>query len=144
MGYFKATYFKISSDDSFRVFLEAYRHAILSGVHVKRVKEGSSREPCSGARRAIKFHPYYFVLGFTFPMPRFFQEVLCSMKCAPAQCSPNAVRVMVGFLNLSQFFDLDLTVNEFWYFFDIGHIDGVWQLRSRHRLFDHSSKEDHD
>ncbi|KAM2576027.1 hypothetical protein TB2_007779 [Malus domestica] len=66
------------------------------------------------------------------------------MKCAPAQCSPNAVRMIMGFHNLSQFFDLDLTVNEFWYFFDIGHIDGVGQLRSHHRLFDNSSKGDHD
>ncbi|KAM1212168.1 hypothetical protein FF1_003762 [Malus domestica] len=66
------------------------------------------------------------------------------MKCAPAQCSPNAVCVMVEFHNLSQFFDLDLTVNEFWYFFDIGHIEEVRQLQSRYRLFDHSSKGDHD
>ena len=44
------------------------------------------------------------------------------------------------FHNLSQFFDLDLTVNEFWYFFDIGHIEGVGQLRSRHRLFDNSKQ----
>ncbi|KAB2630928.1 hypothetical protein D8674_008447 [Pyrus ussuriensis x Pyrus communis] len=140
VGYFKAAYFKISSDDSFRDFLKVYGHAIPSGM---RVKKGSSRELYSGARRAIKFHPYYFVLGFTFPMPHFFQVVLCSMKCAPAQCSPNEVRVMVGFLNLSQFLDLDLIVNEFWYFFDIDHIDGVGQLRSRHRLCDHSSKGDH-
>ncbi|KAM2140398.1 hypothetical protein ACFX1Q_006807 [Malus domestica] len=62
VGYFKATHFKISSDDLFRDFLEAYRHVILSGVRVKRVKEGSSSEPCSKAPRAIKFHPYYFVL----------------------------------------------------------------------------------
>ncbi|KAM1790781.1 hypothetical protein ACFX12_034811 [Malus domestica] len=144
VDHFKASYFKISFDDSFRDFLEAYRHAILSRVCVKRVKEGSRREPCSKAGKPIKFHPFYFMLGFTFPMPRFFQEMLCSMKCAPIQCSPNAVRVMVGFLNLSQLFDLDLTVYEFWYFFDIGHIDGVGQLRSRHRLFDHSSKRDHD
>ena len=144
VGYFKAAHFKINSDDSFRDFLETYWHAIPSGVRVRRVKDGSSREPCDETRRAIKFHPYYFVLGFTFPMPRFFQEVLCSMRCAPAQCSPNAIRVMVGFHNLSQFFDLGLTTNEFWYFFDIGHVDGVGQLRTRHRLFDHSSKGDHD
>ncbi|KAM1321682.1 hypothetical protein ACFX1X_014900 [Malus domestica] len=123
MGNFKAAHFKINFDDLFRDFLEAYRHAISFGVRMKHVKEGSSREPWSGARRAIKFHPYYFVPGF--PMPRFFEEVLCSMKCAPTHCSLNAVCVMVGLLNLSQFFDLDLTVNEFWYFFDIGHIDGV-------------------
>ena len=143
-SYFKASHFKISCDDSFRDFLETYWHAIPLGVRVKRVKDGSSREPYDGVRRAIKFHPYYFVLGFTFPMPRFFQEVLCSMRCAPAQCSPNAVRVMVGFHNLSQLFDLGLTINKFWYFFDKGHIEEVGQLRSRHRLFDNSSKGDHD
>ncbi|XP_050121360.1 uncharacterized protein LOC126599015 [Malus sylvestris] len=144
IGYFKAAHIKISSDNLFRDFLETYWHAIPSGVRVRRVKDGSSREPCSGTRRTIKFHPYYFVLGFTFPIPRFFQEVLCSMKCVPAQCSPNAVRVMVGFHNLNQFFDLGLTTNEFWYFFDIGRIDGVGQLRIRHKLFDNSSKGDHD
>ncbi|KAM0990922.1 hypothetical protein ACFX2C_009377 [Malus domestica] len=64
VGYFKAALFKISSDDSFRDFFEAYRHAIWSGVRVKRVKKG--------------------------------------------------------------------------------HIDGVGQLRFHHRLFDHSSKGDHD
>ena len=143
MGHFKVAHFKISSDDSFRDFLEAYRHAIPSRVRMKCVKEGSNREPCSGARRAIKFYPFYFMLGFTFPMPRCFQEVLCSMKCAPTQCSPN-VCVMVGFLNLRQFFGLDLTVNELWYFFDICHIDGVGQLQFRHSLFDHSSKGDYD
>ena len=67
VGYFKAAHFKINSDDSFRDFLETYWHAIPSGVRVRRVKDGSSREPCDGVRRAIKFHPYYFVLGFTFP-----------------------------------------------------------------------------
>ncbi|CAN6694160.1 unnamed protein product [Malus baccata var. baccata] len=62
VGYFKATHFKINSNDSFRDFLEAYKYAIPSGVHVKHAKENNSLEPCSGARRAIKFHPYYFVL----------------------------------------------------------------------------------
>ncbi|KAM2894380.1 hypothetical protein FF1_009623 [Malus domestica] len=84
IGYFKVAYFKISFDDLFKDFLETYWHAILSGVCVKRVKDGSNREPCDGARRAIKYHPYYFVLGFTFPMPCFFQEVLYSIRCAPA------------------------------------------------------------
>ncbi|KAM1543538.1 hypothetical protein ACFX1Z_013181 [Malus domestica] len=108
-------------------------------VRVKRSNESSRHEPCTGARRDIKFHPYYFVLGFIFPMPRFFQEVFCSMKCASTQCSLSVVRVMVGFHNLSQFLDLDLTINKLWYFFDIGHIEGVGQLQSHHKLFDHSS-----
>ena len=72
VGYFKAAHFKINYDDSFRDFLKLYRHAILSRVRVKRVKEGGSREPCSGAWKAIKFHPYYFVLRFTLPMLCFF------------------------------------------------------------------------
>ena len=38
VGYFKATHFKINSDDSFRDFIEAYSHVIPSGVRVKRVK----------------------------------------------------------------------------------------------------------
>ncbi|KAB2608578.1 paramyosin-like [Pyrus ussuriensis x Pyrus communis] len=123
--YFKDAHFKINFDDLFRDFLEAYRHVISFGVHVKHVKKDGSREPCSGARRTIKFHLYYFVLGFTFFILHFFQEVLYSMKCALTHYSLNAVCVMVRFLNLSQFFDLDLTVKEFWYFFDIGHIDRV-------------------
>ncbi|KAB2604951.1 S ribonuclease [Pyrus ussuriensis x Pyrus communis] len=105
VGYFKVAHVKINSDELFQDFLEAYKHVIPSGVRVKWVKDDNGHEPCaegaSAKNRAIKFHPYYFVLRFTFPMPHFFQEVICSMKCAPAQCFPNAVRAMVGFSNLS-------------------------------------------
>ncbi|KAB2630819.1 S ribonuclease [Pyrus ussuriensis x Pyrus communis] len=91
VGYFKAA--------------QAYKHAIPSRIHVKRVKDDNGHEPCnehaSARKRAIKFHLYYFVLGFTFPMPRLFQEVFCSIKCASAHCSPNAVHAMVGFSNLN-------------------------------------------
>ncbi|KAM2822153.1 hypothetical protein COP1_038164 [Malus domestica] len=121
LGYFRAAHIKVGSDEQFKDFIEMFKHAISFGVCMKRAKDGSSRKLCR-FRKAIKFHPYYFVLGFIFPMPQFFQEVICSMKCAPAQCSLNAVCVMVGFHNLSRFIDLDLTTNEFWYFFDIGHI----------------------
>ena len=65
------------------------------------------------------------------------------MKCAPAQCSLNAVRAMVGFSNLRRLFDLGLTINELWYFFEIDHKKGVGQLRSRNRLLDVSCKGDH-
>ncbi|KAM2215777.1 hypothetical protein ACFXTI_022334 [Malus domestica] len=44
VGYLKAAHFKINFDDSFRDFLEAYRHAIPSGVHVKHFKEGHIEE----------------------------------------------------------------------------------------------------
>nr|XP_028948868.1 uncharacterized protein LOC114821132 [Malus domestica] len=77
-------------------------------------------------------------------MPHLFQEVICSMKCAPTQCSPNAVRAMMGFSNLSKFFDLGLTIHELCYFFEIGHKEGVGQLRSHHRLLDASSKGDYE
>ncbi|KAM2760331.1 hypothetical protein COP1_024923 [Malus domestica] len=146
VGYFKVAHVKINSNELFWDFLEAYKHAIPSRVRVKRVKDDSGHEPCSkGAttrKRAIKFHVYYFMLGFTFLMLRLFLEVICSMKYMPAQCSPNAVRVMVGFSNLSRFFDLDLTINKFWYFFKIDHKESVGQLRSRHKLLDASCKSD--
>ncbi|KAM2692736.1 hypothetical protein EV2_006995 [Malus domestica] len=64
VGYFNIAHFKISFDDLFKDFLEAYWHAIPLGVRVKRVKDGSSHEPCDGAQRAIKFHPYYFVRAY--------------------------------------------------------------------------------
>ena len=142
VGHFKVAHVKINSDELFRDFLETYKHATPSGVRMKWVKMTAAINHVVRAP-AIKFHPYYFVLGFTFPMPHLFQEVICSMKCAPAQCSPNAVRTMVGVSNLSRFFDLGLTINEFWYFFKIGHKEGVWQLRSRHKLLDASCKCDH-
>ncbi|KAM1830395.1 hypothetical protein ACFX14_023095 [Malus domestica] len=44
VGYFKDAHFKICSDDLFRDFLKAYWHTIRSGVRVKRVKDGSSRD----------------------------------------------------------------------------------------------------
>lgn len=45
------------------------------------------------------------------------------MKYAPAQCSPNAVRMMMGFSNLSKFFDLDLTIDELYMPQSLGFID---------------------
>ncbi|KAB2635874.1 S2-RNase [Pyrus ussuriensis x Pyrus communis] len=120
----RAAHVMVGFDEQFKDFLEMFEHVIPSGVRVKRAKNGSSCE-LYGSRKAIKLHLYYFVLGFNVPMPQFFQEVICSMKCALTQCFPNVVRVIVGFHNLSGFFDLELIDNEFWYFFDIGHIDGV-------------------
>lgn len=125
-----------------------YKHVIPSRVRMKQVKEGSNHGPCNEAakvrKRAIKFHLYYFMLGFTFHMPHLFQEVIFSMKWTSAQCSPNVVCVMVGFSNLRRFLDLGVTINEFSYFFNISHKEWVWQLMTRHRLFDSSSKVFHE
>ena len=74
---------KFNFDKLFWDFLEAYKHAIPLEVRVKWVKNDSGHEPCdegaSAKKRAIKFHSYYFVLRFTFPMPLLFQEVIGSM-----------------------------------------------------------------
>lgn len=52
---------------------------------------------------------------------------------------------MVKFPNLSKFFNLRLTINESWYFFKIGHKDGVGQLRSPgHKGFWLFYKGDHE
>ncbi|KAM1355811.1 hypothetical protein ACFX2H_029818 [Malus domestica] len=63
------------------------------------------------------------------------------MKGAPTQCSPNTIRPMLGFFNLGRLFDLGLTINKFWYFFEIGHKESVWQLRSCHKLLDAPYKD---
>lgn len=68
---------------------------------MKHVKDRSGHETCTRAAkacmRAIKFHPYYYVLGFTFPMSLFYAKVICFMRFALAQCPPNAIRAMVEF-----------------------------------------------
>ncbi|RXH88435.1 hypothetical protein DVH24_000034 [Malus domestica] len=46
LGYFKATHVKVSFDEQFKDFLEMFKYATLSGVCMKRAKDGSSRELC--------------------------------------------------------------------------------------------------
>lgn len=91
------------------------------------VKHESNHEPCKETAKtwniAIKFHLYYFVVGFTCSLLSFFPEVICFMKYAPAQCSPKAVHMIVGFFNLSKFFDLDLTIDELYMSQSSGFID---------------------
>lgn len=91
VGYFKAAHVKINFDELFRDFPKTYRHMILSGVHVKWVKKDDNHEPSNEVakvgKRTIKFHLYYFVLRFTFPMLCLFKEVICSMRCDHVQCS---------------------------------------------------------
>ena len=78
MGYFKVAHVEINSDELLEDFLEMYKHAIPSEVCVKWVNNDIGHESCgegaTARKKAIKFHPYYFVLGFTFPMLRFFQR----------------------------------------------------------------------
>ncbi|KAB2600333.1 plastidial pyruvate kinase 1 [Pyrus ussuriensis x Pyrus communis] len=64
---------------------------------------------------------------------------MCACSVLP-KCSSCAGRI----LKLEQVLEIGLTINEVWYFFEIGHKEGVGQLRSCHRLFDASSKGDHE
>lgn len=60
--------------------------------------------------------PYYFSLDLTFQLSKFFTEVLCAMECAPNQCTPNIYWVINCF---GRFFKLDLTMREFFDFFEV-------------------------
>ncbi|CAL2271150.1 unnamed protein product [Prunus armeniaca] len=68
----------------------AYASAILDNVHVKLAKPLTDNVPCVDANdpnaRIITFRPFYFSLGFKFPLSKLFKEVFCAMECAPMRC----------------------------------------------------------
>lgn len=68
VGYFKVAHTKIGSEKLFQDFLKMYKQAILPKVCVKRVKKDNIYEPCIEAakpgKKAIKFYPYSFMLGY--------------------------------------------------------------------------------
>ncbi|BBH05574.1 hypothetical protein Prudu_017010, partial [Prunus dulcis] len=108
----------------------AYASAIPDDVHIKLVKPLTNAVPCVDANfpnaRVITFHPFYFSLGFKFLMSKLFKEaVIC-------------------FENLSRFFMLELTVREFFYFFEVRHFKEYAQVRIyKAKLFDSLSQGDH-
>ena len=66
------------------------------------------------------------------------------MECAPSQCTPNVYRAIKCFENLSRFFTLELTVWEFFYFFQVRHFEDYAQVRIyKAKLFDSLSQGDH-
>ncbi|KAM1785530.1 hypothetical protein ACFX12_038430 [Malus domestica] len=67
VGYFKAAHFKISSNDSFRDFHEAYRHVISSRVCVKRAKDNSSASHVVGLGKPSNFTPSTLCWDLLFP-----------------------------------------------------------------------------
>ncbi|BBG93957.1 Protein kinase family protein with leucine-rich repeat domain, partial [Prunus dulcis] len=79
--------------------------------------------------KIITFRNFYFSLGFKFPLSKLFKEVFCAMGCAPSQCTPNVYRAIMCFENLSCFFMLELTVREFFYFFEVRHFELYAQVR---------------
>lgn len=70
--------------------------------------------------KIITFHPFYFSLGFTFPLLKFFKKVFCVMECATSQYTPNVYRAIIYFDHLNHFFKMDLMVQLFFYFFKVG------------------------
>ncbi|CAL2265879.1 unnamed protein product [Prunus armeniaca] len=100
-----------------------YASAIPDDVHVKLVDSSIDDTPYVDSNdldaRIITFHPFYFSLGFTFPLSMFFRKVFCTMECAPSQCTVNVYWVIMCFENLNHFFKLELTAWEFFYFFKV-------------------------
>ncbi|CAL9018597.1 unnamed protein product [Prunus brigantina] len=118
---FVANLHRVTNEDQFQRWRAAYASAIPEDVHIKLVKPLTDNMPCVDANdpnaRIITFHPFYFSLGFKFPLSKLFKEVFCAMGCAPSQCTPNVFRAIMCFENLSCFFTLELTVREFFFFF---------------------------
>ncbi|CAL2246404.1 unnamed protein product [Prunus armeniaca] len=67
-------------------------------------------------------------------LSKFFREVLRAMECAPNQCTPNVYQAINCF---GRFFKLDLTVQEFFDFFEVRRYKKYAQVRvCNAKLFD--------
>ncbi|CAL2271795.1 unnamed protein product [Prunus armeniaca] len=145
---FVANLHGVTNEDQFQRWRAAYASAIPEDVHIKLAKPLTDNMPCVDANdpnaRIITFRPFYFSLGFKFPLSKLFKEVFCAMGCAPSQCTPNVYRAIMCFENLSRFFTLELTVREFFYFFEVRCFKEYAQLRNCNvKLFDSLSQGDH-
>ncbi|CAL9012155.1 unnamed protein product [Prunus brigantina] len=100
--------------------ISSRRKSCQSLSEVLPYQTGGGSNPCTGPARvwhAIKFHHFYILLGFKFPMQRFFKEVFTVMRVAPTQCTPNVLKEIMCFENLGLFVELDCGLQEFLYFF---------------------------
>ncbi|CAL2258547.1 unnamed protein product [Prunus armeniaca] len=92
---FVANLQRVLTEAQFQKWQAAYASTIPDDVHVKLVKPLTNGVPCVDANdpnsRIITFYPFYFSLSFTFPLSKLFMEVCCT---------------------------LELTVREFFYFFE--------------------------
>ncbi|CAL2247869.1 unnamed protein product [Prunus armeniaca] len=145
---FVANLRRVTNEDQFQRWRAAYASAIPEDVHIKLAKPLTDNMPCVDANdpnaRIITFRPFYFSLGFKFSLSKLFKEVFCAMGCAPSQCTPNVYRAIMCFENLSRFFTLELTVREFFYFFEVRCFKEYAQLRTCNvKLFDSLSQGDH-
>ncbi|CAL9024579.1 unnamed protein product [Prunus brigantina] len=145
---FVANLHRVTTDTQFQKWRAAFTSAIPDDVQVKLLKSWTDTEPLVDANdssaRIITFHPFYFSLGFKFPLLKLFKDVFCAMECAPSQCTPNVYWAIMCFENLSRFFMLELTVREFFYFFEVRHFEQYAQVRTyKTKLFDGLSQGDH-
>ncbi|CAL8174782.1 unnamed protein product [Prunus armeniaca] len=116
---FVANLHRVITEAEFQKWRAAYASAIPNNVHVKLVKPLTDDMRCVDANdldaRIITFGPFYFSLGFTFPLS-----------------------------NLSRIFKLDMTVREFFYFFEVRHYEKYAQVRICHaKMFNNLSQGDH-
>ncbi|XP_021800206.1 LRR receptor-like serine/threonine-protein kinase FLS2 [Prunus avium] len=145
---FVANLHRVTTEAQFKTWRALFDSAIPRDVHVKLAEPSSDSvprvDPNNPGARIITFRPFYFSLGFTFPLSKLFRDVFCAMECAPSQCTPNVYRAILCFENLSRFFKLGLTVREFFYFFEVRHFEKYAQVRAcQPRLFDSFSQGDH-
>ncbi|KAI5311332.1 hypothetical protein L3X38_000053 [Prunus dulcis] len=145
---FVANLHRITTEAQFQKWCTSFASAIPNDVHVRLVEPSTDdvarTDPNDPDARIITFRPFYFSLGFKFPMSKFFRKVLHAIGCAPSQCTPNVYRIVICFDNLNRFFRLGLTLREFFYFFEVRRCNKYAQLCvHKEKMFDILSDVDH-
>ncbi|CAL9028780.1 unnamed protein product [Prunus brigantina] len=104
---FVANLQRVTTEAQFQKWQAAYASTIPDDVLIKPVKPLTNDVPCVDANdpnsRIITFRPFYFSLGFIFPLSKLFKLVFCA---------------------------LELTVLEFFYFFEVRCFEKYAQVYS--------------
>ncbi|CAL8150727.1 unnamed protein product [Prunus armeniaca] len=145
---FVANLHPIMTEAQFQKWRTSFASAIPNDVHIRLAEPSTDdvarEDPNDPDARIITFRPFYFSLGFKFPMSKFFKKVFHAMGCAPSQCTPNVYCTVICFDNLNRFFKLGLTLREFFYFFKVRRCKKYAQLRAhKEKMFDSLSDDDH-
>lgn len=84
---FIANMYRITHEAQFQRWRSQFFTAFRTGVNVSLAEllseAANSMDSDDPNARIITFHPFYFSLGFKFPISRFFKEVFHVMGCAP-------------------------------------------------------------
>lgn len=145
---FVANLHPLTTEAQFQKWRASFASAIPNDVHIRLAEPSTDDVACEDPNdpdtRIITFHPFYFSLGFKFPMSKFFKMVFHAMGCAPSQCTPNVYCTVICFDNLNRFFNLGLTLREFFYFFEVRRCKKYAQLHAhKEKMFDSLSDDDH-